>query len=236
MQDSLSSERDNPPMDTLYDHLNLRLESVGLCARGGLHLDPDLDRRAAENGFRTLVLAGNVGSSCWTHFESFRTNDRGDDPLDAWSKSIGETIAAEFNCQALYPFDKPWWPWQNWCQRIEGLRPSPLGILIHPQYGLWHGYRVAFAFHEAIEVPPPVTLEHACDRCADKPCISHCPAAAVADTGFDLPGCRNHLTTPAGQAGCMTQGCLARNACPVGREYRYNAAQLRFHMAALDNK
>lgn len=211
------------------------MESVGLRARGGLQTDPDLDRRAWRNGFRTLVLAGHVGSSCWTHFESFRADYRGDDPLDAWSRFVGDAIAAEFETQALYPFDKPWWPWQNWCRRIEGLRPSPLGILIHPQYGLWHGYRVAFAFREAIEVPPPVALEHPCDRCIDKPCISHCPAAAVTPDRFDLRRCRSHLAGPAGRAGCMTQGCLARNACPVGRQYRYDAAQLRFHMAALDN-
>jgi hypothetical protein len=31
----------------------------------------------------------------------------------------------------------------------------------------------------------------------------------------------------------MASGCLARAACPVGAGYYYEAAQLRFHMAAL---
>ena len=44
---------------------------------------------------------------------------------------------------------------------------------------------------------------------------------------------RSHLRTQEGQAGCMLSGCLARAACPVGAAYRYNGAQLRFHMAAL---
>ena len=154
--------------------------------------------------------------------------------MDAWSAQIGARIAAEFNCQALYPFDKPWQPWQSWCRRIEGLRPSPLGILIHPQYGLWHGYRVAFAFKEVIDVPAPIQLAHACDSCADKPCISACPPSAIRENRFDVPRCRQHLADAVGQAGCMASGCLARNACPVGRAYRYHEAQLRFHMAALD--
>ncbi len=31
----------------------------------------------------------------------------------------------------------------------EGLKPSPLGLLMHPEYGLWHGYRGAILFGEA---------------------------------------------------------------------------------------
>ena len=31
----------------------------------------------------------------------------------------------------------------------------------------------------------------------------------------------------------MQSGCIARNACPVGAEYRYPVEQLRFHMDAL---
>ena len=27
--------------------------------------------------------------------------------------------------------------------RAEGLKPSPLGVLVHPDFGLWHGYRGA---------------------------------------------------------------------------------------------
>jgi hypothetical protein len=30
----------------------------------------------------------------------------------------------------------------------------------------------------------------------------------------------------------MSGGCLARRACPVGREYAYDPAQARFHMQA----
>ena len=37
--------------------------------------------------------------------------------------------------------------------RAEAVAPSPLGILIHPDYGLWHAYRGALAFAERLALP-----------------------------------------------------------------------------------
>lgn len=114
------------------------------------------------------------------------------------------------------------------------MKASPLGILLHPQFGLWHSYRGALGFSQALDVPAkPVAPAHPCDHCLDKPCLSHCPAEAVRVENFNVSACRAHLATEGGQAGCMQQGCLARNACPVGQAYRYPGPQLRFHMQAL---
>lgn len=220
-------------IDTAYRRLDGLLRQHGLMARGGLYLDSDADLGVREYGYQTIVLAGHLGSSFWLEFERFRPQYHGDDPLDAWSRSVGEAIEAELGCTALYPFDRPWWPFQSWISRTEGLRPSPLGILIHPEFGLWHGYRAAFAFREAIGIPAPKALPHACDNCAEKPCMPACPAGAVSEQPFELEACRSHLSSAAGRAGCMTKGCLSRNACPIGAEHRYNDAQLRFHMDAL---
>ena len=117
--------------------------------------------------------------------------------------------------------------------RAEGLTASPLGILIHPDYGLWHGYRAVLAFREAIRSEPFVSRSSPCEGCAEKPCLSNCPAGAISITGFAVQPCRTHLVSDQGQAGCMVEGCLARNACPAGSAYRYPPEQLRFHMQAL---
>lgn len=220
--------------DDLYGRLDMALRRHGLMARGGLHMTEDADLAVREYGYRSIVLAGHAGSSFWPQFEPFRAAHDGAHPLDAWSRSIGEEIESEFGCKALYPFDKPWWPFQSWIKRTEGLKPSPLGILIHPQFGLWHGYRAAFGFKEALALPAPVALAHACDTCRDKPCISGCPVGAVAEDDFDIRACRSHLDSDTGRSGCMASGCFARNACPVGPKYRYTEAQLRFHMDALE--
>lgn len=217
----------------LYGRLDKALRSRGLMARGGLQFAAVADHSLHVPGFKSLVLAGHAGSSFWPQFSRFRRNCRSADPLDAWSRETGEEIESEFGCKAFYPFEKPWWPFQSWIRVAEGLKPSPLAILIHPEYGLWHGYRAAFGFEGTIALPAPVARHHPCDDCLDKPCLSACPANAVSKGGFDLAACRSHLSADEGMRGCMQSGCLARNACPVGNSYRYETAHARFHMDAL---
>lgn len=185
---------------------------------------------------KSVVLLGNIGSSIWPAFERWRDlpmNKGLRDPLDTWSKTVIAPVAQDFGATAYFPSDPPWQPFQQWAMRAEGLQVSPLGILIHPQYGLWHGYRGALGFDRALPASTPVIQSHPCDSCFDKPCLSSCPANAVLASGFQIAPCRAHLTTPQGQAGCMSAGCLARNACPVGAKYGYVPDQLRFHMVAL---
>lgn len=215
----------------------------GLFLRGTVNFASDETAPVLSSGERaaSVALIGNVGSSMWPAFRAWqegRSDRGGADPLDAWSKAVIGPVALELGATAWFPSDPPWQPFQQWAMRAEALRASPLGILIHPRYGLWHGYRGALGFAHPLEGAEPPAPEHPpsghpCDRCADKPCLTACPVAAVAAAGFDVPACRGHLRTEAGQAACMLSGCLARNACPVGAEHRYVGDQLRFHMLAL---
>lgn len=186
---------------------------------------------------RSVLLLGQVGGSIWPSFTAWRQCHAGAHPLDAWSKAMILPVATMLGATAYFPSDEPWQPFQRWAMEANGLRPSPLGILIHPQFGLWHGYRGALGFAEELAVPDAMEpdasqVRHACDSCMSKPCLSACPAGAVTAAGFNLTACRSLLSTPGGAA-CMEEGCLARNACPVGRNYRYPDEQLRFHMQAL---
>lgn len=213
-------------------------EPHGLFLRGIVDLSGDEAPPALENGARagSVVLISHMGSSLWPAFREWQAgqSDRGgSDPLDAWSKAVIGPVAAALGATAWYPSDPPWQPFQQWAMRAEGLRPSPLGILIHPQFGLWHGYRGALGFAHALGQIDQPKGAHPCDDCQDRPCLSTCPVTAVAVSGFDVASCRTHLRTTAGDQTCMTVGCLARAACPVGAEYRYVDDQLRFHMDAL---
>ena len=137
-----------------------------------------------------------------------------------------------FGASALYPFDgPPYWPFQRWAMRAEPVRPSPLGILIHPRHGLWHAYRAALAFAEEIPLPPREDAPDLCGECADKPCLAACPVGAFGAAGYDVGACLEHLRSAAGRD-CMTAGCRARRACPVGQQHAYPPAQAAFHMAA----
>lgn len=185
----------------------------------------------------SVVLIGNVGGSFWQPFSRWRDGlpDRGGgaDPLDNWSKAVIQPIADARGATAYFPSDPPWQPFQQWAMRAEGLKASPPGILIHPRYGLWHGYRGALVFDRPLPETGERAAEHPCDRCTAKPCMSACPVSALTDERFDVGLCRSHLRSEAGRAGCLSSGCLSRNACPVGAGYRYPEGQLRFHMVAL---
>lgn len=216
----------------VHERVGDALAAVGLSVRGGVRFDdagPVVDGCTVTH----LILVGHIGSTHWPHFQRFRLTYEGSDPLDAWSKHVIEPIAEAFSAVALYPFEKPWWPFQQWIKRSEGLKPSPLGILVHPEFGLWHGYRAALGFDVPIGIPPATSLPHPCDRCVDRPCITACPAGALATGRFEIGPCRDHLVGETDSGGCMALGCASRNACPVGKAFRYDEAQLRFHMATL---
>lgn len=188
---------------------------------------------------RAVLLIGNIGGSIWQAFGDWRAgqSDRGGrDPLDTWSKRIIGQLATKTGATAYFPSDPPYQPFQRWAMSAEGLKASPLGILIHPEFGLWHGYRGALGFAEDISEPEktPVSAPlHPCDDCKGRPCLAACPAGAITAVRFDLAACRKYLASEPGREGCMGKGCLARAACPVGEGFRYPEDQIRFHMDAL---
>ena len=152
-------------------------------------------------------------------------------PLDTWSREVIGEIAARFGARAVSPSDRPYLPFQQWAMHAEGLRPSPLGILMHPEYGLWHAYRGALLFDVDVQIQAPRKVIHLCDLCAGKPCRKSCPVDAYSEAGFAYEACVDHVRGSSGEP-CRTTGCLDRNACPYGTAYRYGAEEQAFHMAA----
>lgn len=226
--------------------LDVALADHGLCLRGWVF--PDVTPVAMpSNGGAALAicLVGHAGGRFWPVFEAWRARYPGiEDPLDTWSKTVITPLSEAAGGEAVFPSDRPWQPFQQWAMAAEGLKPSPLGMLIHPDYGLWHGYRGAILFGDAAMTDPAlaelryaalagrVAMSHPCDSCTGMPCLSACPVGAFTPAGFAVSDCRSHLEGQAGRDGCMRSGCLARDACPVGRKYRYSSGQIRFHMAA----
>lgn len=214
-------------MPEWYGALSRALDAHGLLPRGAFHPGPD---DGAPAGAGTILLVGNAGADMWRAFASARRE--GDHALDEWSAMVLDDIARAAGATALYPSEgPPYRPFQRWAMKAEPVRSSPLGILIHPDYGLWHGYRGALVFGETLPLPPRDGRASPCETCADRPCLTTCPVAAFGEGGYDVPACTGHLRAPAG-GDCMAQGCRARRACPVGRDYIYEPAQAEFHMAA----
>ena len=181
---------------------------------------------------RSVVLAGNVGPEMWCTFAAAPEFGSMPDALDRWTARVVGSVAAEMGGEALFPFGgPPYRPFVAWAKRAEPVAESPLGILIHPVYGLWHAYRGALVFADPVDVPTWEERARPCDTCTDKPCLSACPVGAFTNPGYDVSVCTGHISAPAGAA-CLMHGCQARRACPIGPEFLYAPAQAEHHMRA----
>jgi len=203
--------------------------------RGAFHPAQDDGVAVLPDGAQagTLVLLGMVGHRHWPEFAaSPEAEDGGPDPLDRWSRRVIGELAAELGAHPLYPFEgPPWLPFQRWALRAEPVHRSALGMLIHPEWGLWHSYRGALAMAGSWTIPAAIDGGNPCDRCVAKPCLSACPVGAFSIERYDVDACAGHLRGPDG-GDCLERGCRARRACPVGIDHQYGATQAAFYMRA----
>ena len=202
------------------------LQSSGLKILGCFHTEEE----------STLVLIGNAGPDMWRAFEASGYDEGNPNPLDDWSRRViektAELLSNDLQCpiSALFPFDgPPYHPFQRWAARSGNAFLTPIGPLLHPVYGMWHAYRGALCIECLLELPVSDVFTSPCATCADRPCLKTCPVDAFTTEGYDVPACLDLLEKePVGE--CFSTGCMARKACPVGREFIYEKAQARFHM------
>ena len=179
-----SSPLAGPSIETIL----FAVRRTGLVPRGALRLEPG-ERNGALAGVRTIVLAGMAGRDGWSAFAaSPEAHDGVDHPLDRWSRRVIGRLARELGAQALFPFGgPPYLPFQQWARRAEPVHPSPIGLLIHPRYGLWHSYRGALGFPEALDVPEPAAVPNPCESCSGRWCLKACPVGAFSGPAMTSP-------------------------------------------------
>ena len=175
----------------------------------------------------TIVLLGPDEPDFWPVFtQSVEYNDGAADPLDRWSRRVIDKVAADHGGVAYYPFGgAPYRPFYTWALRTGRAWASPIGFLVHDVAGLFASFRGAIWLPDARSA---VTATQPCVTC-DAPCKSVCPVDAFSQ-GYDVAACKSYLNTDAG-ASCLTKGCQARRACPVGAGRRLDV-QAAFHMEA----
>ncbi len=176
-----------------------------------------------------VILIGNAGPQMFARFA--RERDIRAAKIDDWTREVAGKLAEELDAQAVFPFTNPHLPFLTWARRAGSGFTSPLGLNIHPHYGLWHAYRAALLFPVAFDLPSAPHRNHPCESCAGKPCLAACPVEAFSKTGYDTDACGRHLQGAEGKP-CMEGGCLARHACPVGQAYAYHPVQAQFFMKA----
>ncbi|MEM7068120.1 MAG: ferredoxin [Pseudomonadota bacterium] len=229
----------SPDSTDLFAQFCNSFAGLGLDLLGGLELEPSLCP-AEHKGFagHSALLIGSHGQELWEHFSgSSEFSDEFENPLDRWTIRVLGDLTVELGCEVFHPSLKPYWPFQRIAESVTKAQQSPLGIFIHPEFGLWHGLRGLLVFspnHEfsnhvksmSAPVQEPI---HPCDVCEGKPCLTACPAAAFKNDTLDVASCFSHLDSN-NSPDCMSLGCQARDACPVGQEFRYTTEQIQFHM------
>lgn len=187
------------------------------------------DATGSDFAGRALVLVGNAGPAMFARFASERNPIQ--DLMDDWTREVLTPLATQLGARAVFPFDIPHPPFLTWARAAGAGHTSPLGMNIHPKFGLWHAYRAALIFDQSVEIPSATETVSPCESCPDQPCLATCPVSAFSPDGYDIDACTTHLRTPEGED-CRSGGCLARAACPVAPEYFHSPEQIRFHMVA----
>jgi hypothetical protein len=200
--------------------LRTAVEPSGFRLNGGFH---------DEDG-RTVAMIGHAGPLLWQRFSAEQPD--GPDPLDRWTRATLAPVAERFGAALVLPNDgPPFRPFQRWARLAEPVHPSPLGLLIHPEFGLWHALRAALVLPDRREVPPHTETPSPCATCAGKPCLTACPVGAFDGRSYAADRCAAHVRSAAGRD-CRERGCRARHACPVGKGWAWADEQQAFHMAA----
>lgn len=199
---------------------------------------PDLDQICQGLGFRLLgivsaqypqdgtdcqiALIGNIGDEFWPFFIAAPEYTDGlPNRLDRYCRRTLTEQAPE-RARLIMPSDAPYAPFQSWAQSLGTMHPSPLGILIHQNYGLWFAFRAAWRFPaDTFDFDLPVPTPSPCQGCIEKPCLNSCPVSAFSTSGLAADTCRNYLTSA--PSPCIGHQCQARLACPIGAEHRYQS-------------
>lgn len=179
---------------------------------------------------RTLVLLGPDEPAFWLAFtQSPEYLDGTPAPMDRWSVRVIGDLAETLGAQAFFPFGgPPHAPFFRWAVQSGRAWPSPINLLVHDKAGLFVSYRGALGLTSKLALPKPPSPP--CTTCA-RPCTTACPVDAFVNGSYDVPACKAHLATSAGQD-CLRQGCAARRACPVSQQFGRLPQQSEFHMRA----
>ncbi|WP_424979924.1 ferredoxin [Leisingera sp. S232] len=211
-----------------YTALATAAAGAGLSIHGALH-PAHQPVQALQGG--TLLLLG-TNADFWPLFRASPEHLGGiPNPIDSWSERVIGALSDAWGATAYFPFGgPPYTPFINWALASGRFFTSPSQMLVHDETGMMVSLRGALHFTQEFDIPPALLAESPCRSCPSRPCLSTCPAGALADGGpYDLAACHGYLDTSAG-AGCMTGGCLARLACPLSRTARRDPEQTAHHM------
>lgn len=183
------------------------------------------DRYDPAHRYRQLILIGHGGRSLWDAVKASGIGS--ENPIDDFSvRTVERWFAEQFPDTAgeiIYPGDIP--ADLQALGRIAGWHhASPFMLGINAEWGTWFAYRVVLLADTDLEPSRPVQTESPCVSCADRVCITSCPAGAMDGGSFALEKCIGYRRQASSR--CKAT-CVARVSCPVGSAHRYGDEQMR---------
>ena len=175
-------------------------------------------------GYRQLLLIGHRGRLLWQQVQQAQPADT--DPIDSFTQTQVEAWL-----QRRLPGVRHAWVYPGagmiGLQHLGALagwhHPSPFMVGVHAAWGSWFAYRAVLLLDADLPPTPPLIDPAPCPSCASRACVAACPADALNAGQFSLAACSGYRLQPASPC---AEGCLARQACPVGAEHRYETAQI----------
>ncbi len=198
---------------------------------------PSLKVDTEANKVEALLVVLQLGARFGNAALRVSTNSI-NNPYDQLSIKICETWLQKKHIEnfiRLYPdSDSP--PLRPLLQATNIAFSSPLGTGIRHDVGPWYAVRTVYVanipqdlYDQIVLNFPPYTPQATspCETCTQKPCITACPAKAIAHgTPANLQACSQFRI---GNESVCAKRCHARLACPVGIKSRYSDAQLDYH-------
>jgi methylmalonic aciduria homocystinuria type C protein len=182
------------------------------------HRLPDLGRVS------TLGLLIANTKALWAIFVAALRNDparlESEDPLDTYVEAAVCEALASVPPRAVPCFAHVTAPAPIAIQRLAELAgltwTAPSRLAVHPRYGPWIALRAAAVLDVDGPPGPPPRLAPPCTDCdrACRPVFER----AVTET-----------RTAHGLGQAWTSWLAVRDACPVGRDHRYDDEQIRYH-------
>jgi len=175
--------------------------------------------------YRQLILIGHAGKTLWQCVKAAHIG--GANPIDDYSVQAIERCFAEHlprnRYRIIYPGNHPVGLQQ--LGKLAGWHhAAPFMVGIDPVWGSWYAYRAVVLADTGFCPSQAVDRNSPCTSCHAKPCITACPAGAMDGGSFALEKCITYRKR--GESQCK-HTCLARTACPVGSEHRYDDEQMR---------
>lgn len=229
-------------MKSLLNHQQLQPLLADLAAQGlvlatavSVRQLPDtiwLDAEAAYKTYKkagTLLLLGHGGRLFWQQYQ--QSIPAPNDPVDHFSAEISMQALQHYvpaiKHEILFPSPECPVNLMALGRAMGWHSPSPLGMGINADYGMWSAYRALWWLDTEIEEAVLPVAHDVCSECLTQNCLQACPADALSIGSMpNLQKCADSRLQP--DSHCEAT-CLARMACPIALEHRYTSQQMAYH-------